>query len=112
MLGASATLISSIVRLRDEVPILKQWGRSRFGSISYSIYMLHLVIILFAQILWHKLFHYQTGGGLLYQTPKLVGDLWGMGILLATCVAGWFSFRFIETPARTRIRRWFGEYHL
>ena len=107
LLAASALVIGSVVALRDEAPVLKGLGAGRFGCISYSIYMLHMPLIFAAQILWHKLFHYETGGGLLYQTSKVTGDVWGVGLLLLTCSVGWLSYRHLETPARMRIRKWF-----
>jgi peptidoglycan/LPS O-acetylase OafA/YrhL len=113
ILAASSLMIGAVVKLRDEVPIFKRLGSGPFGSISYSIYMIHAFIILAARIVWHTIFRYQTSDSMEYlrapfrPAPRFVGDLWAITIVLTTCVAGWYCFRFIETPARKWLRRYF-----
>lgn len=81
-LGAAAFIIANENKLRISGRLLSYPQLVWIGLISYSLYLWHWPILVFARVISH--------------TP--ISTLSMMGLLLMTVVISWISFRYIETP--------------
>ena len=66
------------------------------GQISYSLYLVHGLVVAALLALWHHIAVHPTG------TPLLLLVLVVLGV---TFVLAWLLYRFVEEPGRRRIRR-------
>jgi peptidoglycan/LPS O-acetylase OafA/YrhL len=65
------------------------------GKISYSLYLVHGLVVAALLALWHHLVVHPTG------TPLLLMILAVLGVMF---VLAWLLYRFVEEPGRRRIR--------
>lgn len=80
------------------------------GTLSYSIYMVHWLVTWrgYDLVRWLGLDLFnlpQEGRALGYDRVALVSDLVGLGLLVLSVAAAWFTWRFVEEPCRKWSRR-------
>ena len=66
------------------------------GQISYSLYLVHGLVVAALLALWHHIAVHPTGTPLLLLVPVVLGVMF---------VLAWLLYRFVEEPGRRRIRR-------
>lgn len=80
----------AISRLLGTLPFV--W----IGTLSFSIYLMHLLIVLLIKVTWHDIFPAAS--------PAAVA-LGGVAAFPVTIAVAWVGWRFIESPARNWSRR-------
>jgi peptidoglycan/LPS O-acetylase OafA/YrhL len=66
------------------------------GKISYSMYLVHGLVVAALLALWHHITTHPTGTPLLLMVPALLGVMFALA---------WLLYRFVEEPGRRRIRQ-------
>lgn len=87
--------------------LLRSRGALFLGTISYSLYMTHALIAVFALGLWTGKIAGKLGIDAAANDP-LAWCLMALSVVGAL-VLGWLTFRFVEVPGRNLVLRWFGE---
>lgn len=75
------------------------WAPFQFvGRLSFSIYMVHIPIIIFAEILRKRVFEIS-----LYDT--ILGDLFGVAVVLLVISVSAFTYNTVESPYREKFKK-------